>query len=485
MRKFFDVNPEYKLQLRPLVRIVVGIYYFPRLIKTSIKSFFRPFVHRFFSIYHLLRIYTRYLIRIVRFFGIPSIEAAASAGSSSDIGRASVGRQIVMLVVSDLRIDPRVEREARALAAANYQVTVLCPDPAQGGVLPAIDWGPNVKIKFLHWTAASFVSEYPGYLAIESYFEAARLRPFAFHAHDLNTAYAALAAAKHTGAHLVVDFHEWTSENVHWNVAKQQLTPYPDAWKADLQKLETRLLIEASAVVTVCDSIADALVDELGGPRRPSVIRNIPTLSAVPTRYYPPLKQQLGLPEDRFVLLWQGGTGPSRLIEPIIEALQFAPKCTFVIRGPSLDLYGKEYLAIAERTGASDRLILQDAVPSRDVVAAALGADAGIWTLPALCRNFTYALPNKIFEYMASNLPTLVADYPEARRLVMTHEVGLTFDPYDPRSIAAAINRLIDDPAFAQACRDNTVKALMSLNADGEWRKLVALYDNLPRSGSA
>ena len=122
-------------------------------------------------------------------------------------------------------------------------------------------------------------------------------------------------------------------------------------------------------------------------------------------------------------------------------------------------------------------------VPSGDVVAAARGADAGIWTLPALCRNFTYALPNKIFEYVASGLPVLAAHYPEAKRLIADHDVGLTFDPYDPRSIAAAINQLIDDPALATRFRTNTSAALQRLDASAEWQKLVALYDDLPRTG--
>jgi starch synthase len=158
----------------------------------------------------------------------------------------------------------------------------------------------------------------------------------------------------------------------------------------------------------------------------------------------------------------------------------------FVIRGPSLETYGEGYREIARKAGAETRLILQGPVPSRDVVAAARGADAGIWTLPRLCRNFTYALPNKIFEYVTSNLPLLVADYPEARRMVEQHKIGLTFDPYDPHSIAASINRLIDEPDLAQRFRDNTHAALAAIDAEAEWQKLVKLYDALPRaSGSA
>ena len=417
--------------------------------------------------------------------GVPSMQEAASGTGlrTKGVGVTALGRDIVMLVVSDLRIDPRVEREARALASGDYKVTVICPEPSDGaGATYNIDWGPGVSIKYVHWTGATFMNEKPGYCADLLYSEAVQMKPFAFHAHDLSTAYAALAAAKVGGSHLIVDFHEWFSENVHWDSTKAKWVPYPEDWKRELQKLEARCLSEASATVTVCDLIADAMVGELGG-RRPHVIRNIPSLKAVPSKSYSPLKRQLGLPESCFVVLWQGGTGPTRLIEPIIESLAFAPRCVFVVRGPSLDLFGEGYRALARREGVEDRLILTGPVPSGDVVAAAQGADAGIWTLPELCRNFTYALPNKIFEYIASGLPVLAAHYPEAKRLLAEHDIGLTFDPYDPRSIAAAINLLIDDPARAQRFRANTSPALQRLHADAEWQKLVTLYDGLPRIG--
>jgi len=415
------------------------------------------------------------------------LHEAARAEGAIGIGAKATGRRIIMLLVSDIWVDPRVEREARALAAAGYAVDVICPDTAQPrGSRKPPDWGPGVTIELIRPGAAEFLGERPGFIGGEMFDAAMRAagrgQPLAFHGHDLNTCYAALAAARVTGAHFIADFHEWTSENVHWDGASEAWTPYEGEWKAELQALEARIMAEASAVVTVSEAIVEALAQELGQGRRATLVRNIPLLAATPTQDYPPLKQQLGLPEDSFVLLWQGGTGPTRLIEPIIEALAFAPRCTLVIRGPSLDLFGPGYRAIAQRIGADDRLVLRGSVPSRDVVAAARGADAGIWTLPALCRNFTYALPNKIFEYIASGLPTLVADYPEAGRIVERHGVGGAFDPYSPQSIATAINRLIDDPALCEQLRRNTVAALSDLDAEAEWLKLVHLYDELPRA---
>lgn len=418
---------------------------------------------------------------------------AAMIGSDGNlgIGAKAEGRDVLMLVVSDLRIDPRVRREAMALAEAGYRVTVVCPSPfADTQMPPVIDWGQGVDICYVSIACGKYVGVRPGFEGGALFDVIAREfsdRSFlAVHSHDLNTAYVALAFARMKGAHLVADFHEWTSENVHWDDIAKSWLPYPQDWKEKLQALERRIMRQASVVITVCDSIADAIAEELGNGRRPHVIRNIPALSALTTKNYcPSLKEQLGLNRDQFLLLWQGGTGPTRLIEPIIAALEFAPDCVFAIRGPSLETFGPQYKAIAEEAGAGDRLILLDPVSSSDVVAAARGADAGVWSLPRLCRNFTYALPNKIFEYTASNLALLVADYPEARRMVETYRIGLAFDPYDPRSIAAAINRLIGEPGLASGFRANTHAALESLDAESEWKKLVTLYGALLRNGGA
>ena len=75
-----------------------------------------------------------------------------------------------------------------------------------------------------------------------------------------------------------------------------------------------------------------------------------------------------------------------------------------------------------------------------------------------------------------------MADYPEARRLVEAHQLGLTFSPYDPASIADAINRLIDDPALQQQMARNTAAALLALDAEREWARLAELYLDLRKA---
>ena len=391
------------------------------------------------------------------------------------------GADIVMPVVSALRIDPRVERAARALTAAGFTVAVVGPDisaPLHAEV--PLDWGPGVSFHLTAFESAFFVNDGP-WVVSDIILEAClQFQPLAYHCHDIWTAVIGLRAAHKTGAKLICDFHEWGSENVSWSQEQNKWVPHPPHKRAIMRWVERISLEHADKVITVCESIAEELEKMVGQPKGSVyVVRNIPPLDSKPTKSYPPLKKQLGLPEDTFVVLYQGGTGPTRNLDPVIQALAYAPGVTLVIRGPSLPDFGPGYRAIAEAAGVGDRLILAEPVTSRDVVVAAKGADVGLWTLPNLSKNFYYALPNKIFEYLASGIPVLLANFPEARRIVDEHNVGLTFDTDSPASIGAAMNKMQSDPECLAQCKANVPAALEQLDARREWEKLGYFYQDL------
>jgi glycosyltransferase involved in cell wall biosynthesis len=393
-------------------------------------------------------------------------------------GRGPTSGEVVMLVVSEVRRDPRVEREARALADAGFRVKVIYPDAYSPRFDEApIDWGPGISFRPAPAGAGAFVAVFPWLWGGPLHRMALQERPFAFHAHDLSTALASLSAARKTGARCVVDFHEWFSENVYWSPLRGRWRPHPWWRRIVFRSIERLVMRRADRIVTVCDEIARQLSEVVCRPRHPvAVVRNVPRFDARPTREYPSLKEALGIPTERFVLLYQGGVGPTRFLEPVIEALRYAPGVIFVVRGPGTERAGPEYRRLAKAAGVEDRLVVLPAVPSSDVVAAAKGADAGVWTLPNWCKNFYYALPNKIFEYLAAGVPVVAARFPEAQRLVEGHEVGVCFDPYSPPSIGAALQSLVEDAGRLERCRENIPGALAALQADREWERLVAVY---------
>jgi glycosyltransferase involved in cell wall biosynthesis len=402
---------------------------------------------------------------------------------SENINRSSLNSKsnlVVMLVISALRVDPRVEREARALASNGYRVCVIAPDISHPPLRQKpLDWGDGITFDILEVSAANF-STSPPYLAGERFLAAAlQYSPLAFHCHDLTTCLVGLAAGGYTGSKVVCDFHEWFSENVSWSIESDCYIPHPLEQKQIYTAAESLVMKKADTVITVNQSIASELENYYSDSnRKVVVVRNIPDLKLMPTRNYPPLKTQIGVENDAFLVLYQGGTGPTRALEAIIEALKFSPETLLLIRGPSLDIFGDGYREIAVSFGVSERLYMLPAVPSRDVVEAAKGADVGIWSLPNLCKNFQLALPNKIFEYVGAELPILAANYPEPELLLKEKNIGLVFDPNSPISIANTFEKM-KEVKNRNMYKKNVVKFKKELEENNEMDKLIKIYDEL------
>ena len=374
-----------------------------------------------------------------------------------------------------------MRREAEALCGAGYDIKVIFPDCYSPSYSEKpISWGDNITFLPVDCSVGQYYAEYPYVWGSELHEIVARERPFAFHSHDLNTALIALSAARIAGCYCVCDFHEWYSENVSWDANKGEWSEHPVEKKKIYQAVERLVMARASGVITVSNAIADAISAELTDDgRRPVVIRNVPNFELSDTSEVFDVKAELGVSDETFVVLWQGGIGPSRMLEPVIEAFQYLPNAIFAIRTPYWEAFGKSYEELAARLGISDQIRPLDPVSSAQIVNSAQGADCGLWTLPNPCRNFHLALGNKIFEYLSAGLPIAVANYPEAKAVCEALDVGLAFDPADPKSIADTIRKFQNEPSRFAEMRRNAASAICRLGADVEWQKLVDLYADI------
>ncbi len=384
---------------------------------------------------------------------------------------------VSMLVISQVSGDPRVERSARALVKDGYSVRIFYPANYSG--VP--DWGDGIEFSPVDRNAAGFTARFPFLLGRHFLKTVIKSNPLIFHCHDLNTCLIGLVAARVCKGYLICDFHEWFSENISWNARKKCYQKHH--WvRRQVYKLAEHLMVRTSDLtITVCDSIGKMIESETSGKYKVAIVRNIPPVkvfdgAAVPFRH------SLGLGDDKIVILYQGGVGPSRLLEPVIEAMKHVEGAHLVIRGPGLDHYGEHYKRLMHEFDVRDKVTLLPPIESARVVEGARSADIGLWTLPNISKNFYYALPNKIFEYLAAELPILVANFPEPTKIVDTYGVGATFDPYNPQSIAESINRLTKDPVLRQRMRGNVRGALEGLNADLEWDRLRELYREMRES---
>jgi glycosyltransferase involved in cell wall biosynthesis len=352
---------------------------------------------------------------------------------------------VAMLVRNAMVRDSRVEKEARTLVAAGYEVVVVAH---AGAGLPEREERDGYRIRRVARASAAI----PG---VRFFRHAARLRdallaehPDVLHAHDSDALRAVGQAAQRAGVPFVYDAHElWLHRP-----RRGRSRPYQAAARWWYGRVERNLLPQAAAVVTVSEPIARHLEREYALPRV-DVVANYPTLDELadggPSRSIRDLPGAGGIPEDAPIVLYLGGLMAERGLESLVAAMPA------VDGNAHLVLLGEGELAPrlreqAEGLGIAGRVHVLAPVPVAQVVAYAASADLGISPTVDAGLNNRYSLPNKLFQYMAAGLPVVASDFPQIRAVVEDSGTGVTVDTADPGRLAAAITGVLARPDRGQ-----------------------------------
>lgn len=377
---------------------------------------------------------------------------------------------VTMLVLNEFTHDLRVHREAKTLASAGHDVTVLA---LWRKGLPRVEINHGYRVKRLRLRSrvwrGGLVAPVIKYLEFAS--QVWRLAGYepaqVYHAHDANTLLASWLAAQRNHARLVYDAHELETGR---NFGHSRLSPiYQRTWA-----WPERLLIgKADAVLTVSEGIANELVKLYGIPQ-PILLRNCPERR--PPRRSTVLQDMLKIPQTLKIALYQGGVVPGRGIEPFLAAIQQLTGVVGVVLGDGPLL---PFLRSHVETRRWQRVYLPGKVPSNELPDYTASAQLGISLIQETCRSYRFSLPNKLFEYLQAGIPVLGSNLPEIARLIREYDVGEVADPDDPQSITSGISRLLCDPVRYAHARANVSRAAATLNWDTEKDKLLNLYKGL------
>jgi len=357
--------------------------------------------------------------------------------------RKPAGKRVLFLTISQIEIDARINKVARSMAESGYEVTIIAWDLTLRKP-PSEKVCPGVSYRWVDYIYPLSLHRY-----YQDAFVMAGLREtFDYvHANDLTTLLSAWLLSKLRNVPLIYDSHEIWSENVFYDRNLKKYIPHRAWIRWILKHLEKRLLPDADIFLTVSYGICVWFKDQYNLKKLPLLLPNYPELNLLEPHMDSSLRVRCGLSQDKFLILYLGGVNPARNIESVIESLQYLPdECVFIIQGPGINVYGKDYVRLASSLGVQHRVFCLSGVGRNEVVAAAQSADCGVLMLQNLCLNFYFYYPNKLFEYMLAGLPVGVSNFPTVSELVNTEQCGVTFDPHDPKDIASALRWLYEHP---------------------------------------
>lgn len=156
---------------------------------------------------------------------------------------------------------------------------------------------------------------------------------------------------------------------------------------------------------------------------------------------------RLHLPIDKQIALYTGHLYSWKGSGTLLHAAALLPDVQFVTVGGTADDRG-EWLRMIEREQIRNILCLPHR-PPRDIPQYLKAAD--VLLLPNSAKekiSSHYTSPLKLFEYMAAKRPIIASDLPSLRE-VLTEDMTTFFTPDDPRSLADAIQTVLNNPADA------------------------------------
>jgi glycosyltransferase involved in cell wall biosynthesis len=147
--------------------------------------------------------------------------------------------------------------------------------------------------------------------------------------------------------------------------------------------------------------------------------------------------------KDRFTITYVGHLKKIRGIDTILLAAECLKKAIPVF---SVSLVGymeqedrKWLIELIRRKGLEDNVELVGKVCHEEALKRIASSDICLNTLSPAVRNYRYAYPIKIFEYMAMGKAVISTDLPGVREIIKHGENGLLVKPDNPQELAEAI----------------------------------------------
>ena len=179
--------------------------------------------------------------------------------------------------------------------------------------------------------------------------------------------------------------------------------------------------------------------------------------------------------QERFIL-YQGWVNVGRCFEQLIPAMQYV-NAKLVVCGEGN--YYEPSMALAKEYNVEGKVTFKGYVPPAQLSSYTIQAYIGITLFEDTSLSNRLSLANRFFDYMHYGVPQLCIKYPEYERINSQYEVASLIADPTPETIAAALNKLLEDNSYYTQLQQNCLLAREKYCWQEEEKKLLDIYKNI------
>ncbi|MFI5202901.1 MAG: glycosyltransferase [Flavobacteriales bacterium] len=235
------------------------------------------------------------------------------------------------------------------------------------------------------------------------------------------------------------------------------------------ERMERKNIKTASQHITVNHSIAQWYTNKYGIPME--VVRNMPP-RFTHDAHVPPADIES---EKKYLIIQGAGINVDRGNEELVRCLAFLPpQIQLLIIGNGDVIPYLRQLSI--ELNLQRRITFFTKMPFEKLIRYTRSAWLGITLDKNTNLNYTFSLPNKLFDFIQANCPVLASDLPEVSAVVKKYNVGIIARSHNPKELAEQIMELHTNIALYAQLKQNTIKAASELCWENEIPVLEKIY---------
>ena len=367
---------------------------------------------------------------------------------------------ILFVSLSSLDNDTRILKSIRTLKKSNYTIESI-----SNGTHKFFDFNNyNINYRAKRYFGIPKIGKVYLWFKILRLLSKLNLKEYSIiHCNDLNTLPIGYIIKKfyNKDVKIVYDAHEYETE----------INGLSGVQKSITKRIERFLIKHADAVICVSNAIAEEYV-KLYSIKKPALVLNTPALTTIVKKDM--FRETLGIAKEKTIFLYQGGLSRGRGIEILIDAFKQIndDKSVIVFMG-----YGVLAETIKNTSKEYDNIYFHEAVSPEVLLEYTSSADFGILFYENSCLNHYFCSPNKMFEYLMAELPVIVSNLYEMKRLVEDNNIGVVAKENTPTGLRESIEEATK--LDSKELEVNIQRVRHIYNWEEQEKVLISLYKGL------